>query len=463
MLMLVRAVALLLALQVCSGVQVWETLLDASKLLYQLPSVNPVSGTSNNNLVVKINSQQYQEIYGFGASLTEASSYNLLNMKKANQGNYMQVLRNLFAPNTGAGFSIIRIPIGSCDMSMSPYFTYDDTPNDELFKNWTWNRDETYMLPVLQDILSINSKIQILISPWTAPTWQKTSAGASNAFYWGTLQDSMFDDFAYYFQVTIQKYQSQGIQIAALTLQNEPLNEPNSYPVMRLTPQNESFLAKTLGPKLSSNGIKTKILVYDHNWDVYTFPIQAMSDTSANQYIAGSAFHCYAGNVANQANVYNAYPNKEIWFTECSGTGPSNYNANIQWNTNNLYFGAIKNWARTVLHWNYATDSNYGPHSGGCSNCRGVITVQPNNVDVTYNEEFYGMAMFSKFLVFPAYRLDCSLSGSSCVSTMCIKNGDGSVLVVVANFCSSSQTVAVQNGGSYVQTSVNVGLTSFVW
>ena len=113
----------------------------------------------------------------------------------------------------------------------------------------------------------------------------------------------------------------------------------------------------------------------------------------------------------------------------------------FKWNTNNLYFGAIKNWARTVLHWNFATDVNCmsslrfssllfcsfpfpsmlcyfllftssvlfylshafttaGPHSGGCTNCRGVITVQPNNVDVTYNEEFYGMAMFSKFLVY---------------------------------------------------------------
>jgi hypothetical protein len=49
------------------------------------------------------------------------------------------------------------------------------------------------------------------------------------------------------------------------------------------------------------------------------------------------------------------------------------------------------------------------------------------------------------------------------VSTMCIKNGDGSVLVVIANFCQTPQSAAVQNGGSYVEVSVNVGLTSFVW
>ena len=156
-----------------------------------------------------------------------------------------------------------------------------------------------------------------------------------------------YDDFAYYFQVTIQKYQAQGINIAAVTLQNEPLNEPNSYPgiylpfshsspplllklvyiVMRFTPQNESFLAKTLGPKLNNNKITAKvlnfstyllsplfyfflltdqlnqILVYDHNWDVYQFPMQALSDSSAYQFIAGSAFHCYGGSVSNQQYV----------------------------------------------------------------------------------------------------------------------------------------------------------------
>eukprot|EP00026_Physarum_polycephalum_P007115 Phypoly_transcript_07169.p1 GENE.Phypoly_transcript_07169~~Phypoly_transcript_07169.p1 ORF type:complete len:466 (-),score=60.26 Phypoly_transcript_07169:25-1422(-) len=461
-----RLAVLFLLVNFCCGcgVHVCETLLDSSKLLAQLPDLTPIPGTSTNNLKITINSQTYQEIYGFGAALTEASAHNLLNLKNANPGNYWQVLGSLFAPGSGAGFSVIRIPVGSTDMSQTPYFTYAESEYDWYFDQWSWGRDEQCLLPVLKDILSINSKIQIMLTPWSAPTWHKTSAGASNAFFWGTLKDSMYDNFAYYIQVTIQKYQAEGIRIAAVSLQNEPLNQPNSYPVMGLTPQNESFLAKTLGPKLKSNGISTKILVFDHNWDNYQYPMTALSDPSAYQYIAGSAFHCYAGDVSAQINVHNAHPDKEIWFTECSGSGPSNFNGNIQWNTNNLYFGAIKNWARTVLHWNYATDSNYGPHSGGCDNCRGVITVHPNNFDVTYNEEFYGMAMFSKFLVFPAFRLDCSLQGGyGCVSAMCIKNGDGSVLVVVANFCQTPQFAAVQNGGNYVQMNVNVGLTSFVW
>jgi hypothetical protein len=32
------------------------------------------------------------------------------------------------------------------------------------------------------------------------------------------------------------------------------------------------------------------------------------------------AFHCYAGGVASQDSFHSAWPNKEVYFTECSGT-----------------------------------------------------------------------------------------------------------------------------------------------
>jgi len=292
----------------------------------------------------------------------------------------------------------------------------------------------------------------------------KTSAGANNAWYWGTLADKYYDAFTLYFQVTIQKYKEQGIEIYALSFQNEPENEPSNMPVMRLTAQNESNLAILLGPKLRSNNITTKILVWDHNWNDYQFPLDVLSNAQASQYVAGAAFHCYAGDVSAQSKVHDAFPDKEIWFTECSGTtDSSDFGSNIQWNTNNLYMGAIKNWARTVIHWNLALDSNSGPHTGGCGTCRGVVTIASDG-GVTYNEEFYGMAMFSKFLNYPAYRLDCGLQGGpGCVSTMCTKTNSGSIVIVVANFCQTPQNIAVQNGNAYVNTNVASGLTTFVW
>eukprot|EP01111_Echinosteliopsis_oligospora_P012851 TRINITY_DN4462_c0_g1_i2.p1 TRINITY_DN4462_c0_g1~~TRINITY_DN4462_c0_g1_i2.p1 ORF type:complete len:469 (-),score=120.74 TRINITY_DN4462_c0_g1_i2:8-1414(-) len=454
-------------IKVCSGVQVWETTLDQSVLLQRQGDVNPESGNPNNNIQVTVNSDTYQEIYGFGGALTESAGINLLYVKSQNSQSYWNTLNGLFSPSEGAGFTMVRVPMGSSDLSVTPYYTYDETSNppDWFFADWSWQRDTTNILPVLKDILTVNPNIKILITPWSAPTWQKTSAGADNAFYWGSLADNMYDDFAFYFQTTIQKYQAEGINIYALTLQNEPQNEPNSYPVMRLSAQNETALVKLLGPKLSSNNINTKILVWDHNWDQPDYPMDILSDQEAYNVVDGSAFHCYGGDVSAQSQVHDQYPNKEIWFTECSGTFANNdWSTNIQWNTNNLYFGAIQNWASTVLHWSFAMDPTGQPHAGGCDNCRGIVTVGYDHSTVTYNEEYYGMAMISKFLKYPAYRLDCSLAGGwGCMGTTCFKNGDGSIVVAVSNFCQTPQDTVIENNGQYVNYTVNVGLTTFVW
>lgn len=40
----------------------------------------------------------------------------------------------------------------------------------------------------------------------------------------------------------------------------------------------------------------------------------------AGDSFAGAAFHCYAGDVADQDKFHDAYPNKDIYFTECTGT-----------------------------------------------------------------------------------------------------------------------------------------------
>ena len=42
------------------------------------------------------------------------------------------------------------------------------------------------------------------------------------------------------------------------------------------------------------------------------------------QYTAGVAWHCYAGDPSAQTTVHNAFPGKDTYFTECSGTQSSN-------------------------------------------------------------------------------------------------------------------------------------------
>ncbi len=39
----------------------------------------------------------------------------------------------------------------------------------------------------------------------------------------------------------------------------------------------------------------------------------------ASSAFSGVAFHCYAGNFTQQDSFHNAFPGKEVYFTECTG------------------------------------------------------------------------------------------------------------------------------------------------
>ena len=86
---------------------------------------------------------------------------------------------------------------------------------------------------------------------------------------------------------------------------------------------------------------------------------------------AGVSFHCYQGDVSQQDTFHNAYPNTEIYFTECSGTLGSDWWSDIKWYLDTLYIGALEHDASTALMWNLALDSGGSPELQSSSSCRG--------------------------------------------------------------------------------------------
>eukprot|EP00854_Cymbomonas_tetramitiformis_P000571 gene571-971_t len=387
-------------------VQWWLTAIDQSALLKRMPNINIREGQDpTNTTTLNVDeSVTHQPIDGYGAALSEAAAVNFLNLKERDESAYWKLLRSLYgcSGDTPGCFAMLRLPISASDFASS-FHTYDDIPND-------WQLKHVRILPdlklkVLKDIFQIRPDLKVHACPWTAPAWLKTSANHTNAFYWGELDPSerAYETYAKYLAKVALLYNQSGAPFYTLSMQNEPLNEPNSYTVMRMSPADQARFAAHLGPALEAQGLgHVKILVFDHNWDMAFYPLQVYSNASevynSMDFIAGSAWHCYGGPVEAQSEVFEKYPNKEIHFTECSGTGASNFHSNIDWHTKNLYVGAIRHWARSVLHWNLALDENFGPHLGGCEDCRGVVTIPSNSSHIIYNEEYYGLAHFSMFL-----------------------------------------------------------------
>jgi glucosylceramidase len=443
-------------------VSIWETTPDQSKLLQQQTSVNfsTDAGTNPTTITVDENTT-YQTIDGFGYALTGGSA-SLINGLGPNQST---MLTDIFSTASGhVGSSFVRITIGASDLSSSD-FTYDDMPSGQTDINLTHfsiSQEMTDLVPVLKKIIAVNPSIKILATPWTAPVWMKTGTTGNGGFTGGSLNTAYYDAYARYFVKYIQAMQAQGINIYAITPQNEPLN-PNNNPAMTMQSNEEAnFIKNNLGPQFSANGISTKIIAYDHNCDQPGYPEAVLGDASANPYVDGSAFHLYAGDISALTTVHNAFPGKNVYFTEQFIGGPGNFGGDLSWHVNNLIIGAPRNWSRVVLEWNLAADPNYNPHtSGGCSNCLGAVTISGNNY--TRNTAYYTVAHASEFVRAGAVRISSNTFSAS-IQNVAFKNPDGSKVVVALNTATSSQSFKIKWGGeSFTYTLPAGAVATFKW
>ncbi len=443
-------------------VSIWETTTDQSKLLQQQAGVNFATDAGTNPTTITVDENTtYQTIDGFGYALTGGSA-SLISGLGANQSAF---LTDIFSTAPGhVGSAFVRITIGASDLSSSD-FTYDDMPSgqtDVNLNNFSISKEMTDLVPVLKKIIAVNPSIKILATPWTAPVWMKTGTTGNGGFTGGSLNTAYYDAYARYFVKYIQAMAGQGITIYAITPQNEPLN-PNNNPAMTMQSNEEAnFIKNNLGPEFSANGIHTKIIAYDHNCDQPGYPEAVLGDAGANPYVDGSAFHLYAGDISALTTVHNAYPNKNVYFTEQFIGGPGNFGGDFSWHMNNLIIGAPRNWSRVVLEWNLAADPNYNPHtSGGCTTCLGAVTISGNNY--TKNTAYYTVAHASEFVQAGAVRIS-SNTFSGGVQDVAFKNPDGSKVVVALNTASSSQSFKIKWGSESFTYSLPAGAAAtFKW
>ncbi|MDT0642781.1 glycoside hydrolase family 30 beta sandwich domain-containing protein [Zunongwangia sp. F363] len=447
--------------EVVGQAKIWTTTGTGSKLLGRQDDVDIYDSTEGENPSITVDaSQQYQEIEGFGAALTGSSAY-VINRMDANQKNAL--LTDLFDPETGIGLSYLRLTMGASDFSLSD-FTYNDVPQgqqDPDLSEFSIAEDEKHVIPVLKDILQISSDVGIMASPWSAPAWMKTS----QSLYGGSLEERWYDTYADYFVKYIDAYASQGIEVNAVTPQNEPLHEAG-YPTMKMEAAAQaSFIKNSLGPTFEEQGINTKIIAYDHNFDEPGYPIAVLSDEEAYEYVDGVAFHAYAGNVSAMGEVHEAFPDKGLYFTEVSGgEWATGFAENLKWNMRNILIGTTKNWSKTALFWNLALNESFGPTNNGCEDCRGVVTVSGSG-EIDKNVEYYSLAHFSKFIRPGAHRISSTeFDSSTGLQSVAFQNTDGSLVLVVLNDSGSTKSFSVINEEESFSSSLEANsVQTIVW
>ena len=283
-----------------------------------------------------------QTLDGIGTSFTESSAFVLAHLSPEKRG---ELMRMLFGrEEDGAGFSLTRTHIGSCDFCVEGRYSYRDreedafsiAPDRDGFRDeaaYPKVRDRSYdLLPMIKEALAIDPSIRLIASAWTAPPWMKDlgdwfqpgHADEKGAWVGGTggrLLPVHHATFADYVRRYVEAYAGEGVSIWAVTPVNEPLGNGGSWESMHFTaPEEAAFVRDHLGPALADRGVR--ILPYDQNRgeELKVWADAIYDDPRTAVHVHGMAVHWYSSTVDARTEsldyVHAKAPDKTIIHTE---------------------------------------------------------------------------------------------------------------------------------------------------
>jgi len=398
-----------------------------------------------------------------------------------------KLIHELFASDDkNIGVSYIRLSIGASDLN-SFVFSYDDLPDGETdvpLAKFNLSQDYKDVIPVMKEILKVNPNIKILGSPWSAPKWMKTN----NNVRGGSLRPEYYSVYAQYFVKYIKAMISEGINLDAVTVQNEPLNSNNTPSMPMLPGEQKEFIKNHLGPAFLNAKITAKIILFDHNLDRIDYPLTTLQDPEAAKFVDGSGFHNYGGDLSAMTTMHLIRPDKNLYFTEqMIVEAPQRQTIDIASPVKRLIIGATRNWSKNVILWNLAADSLNDPHTnnGGCPMCQGAITLDGDHV--SRNLAYYTVAHASKFVRPGSVRIvstnpgdktaslteDEERTGSLRVTTIenstvlpnvAFKTPEGKIVLIVVNDTYSTNSLRIQFKGQFATLRLNPGAVgTYIW
>jgi glucosylceramidase len=453
-----------------------ETLSPRASLHF---SVKAAPGAPD-SLITVDDAQKFQEIDGFGASLTDSAAW--LFAKKLPSAQADAAFKTLFSRKDGIGLSILRQPVGSSDLAVT-FYSFDDlcqqaakactTPagqSDPELNHFSLAHDQEYILPLLKKAISINPSMHVMLTPWSPPGWMKSSGTMLGSDADTKKQSSLLPEyypaFANYLVKSIQGYQAAGVPIWAISVQNEPLFAPPTYSGMQmLATEQAAFFGDALGPALAAAHLSPKVMAYDHNWDRPDYPETVLKDPKAGALAAGTAWHHYGGDPAIMTKNHEEFPQKDQWVTESSGGTWQKGNIFVEEATELI--AVTRNWARGYVLWALATDQNHGPVVGGCDTCRGLVTIDLTNPEkpvVKPELDYYVLGQASKFLQPGAVRIASDEPAGTKLKDVAFRNPNGTIVLYTLNAGSTSQDFRIASHGKTAATTLPAGaVATFVW
>lgn len=426
-------------------VQAWITSSDEAGVitgLEQQPKLAFGPNSKDSVATIEVNENKiYQRMEGGGAAFTDAAAW--LITKKLSAAQREKVMRRMFDPVVGIGLSFLRNPIGSSDLTRE-WYTYDDNPadrSDASLPHFSIEHDLAHVVPLTKLARQLNPSLRLMINAWSPPAWMKSSG----SLVAGGVLPEYYAHHVNYHVKTIQAYESQGLRVDYVSLNNEPTccKEINYPSILLITSGDMATMLKEYWlPAFKANHITTKILLLDFNWNNVKLLEPLLQDAAIKEspFVAGVAWHGYGGDVAVQSRIHDQY-GVDQFFTERSGFagGSGQQKQDMQ-----DMVHVIRNWGKMFVKWPVAVDENNGPNRGGCDTCRGLVTVHTRDAragQVDYTIEYYTMGQLTKFVPNGSYRIESTDSAD--ILNVAFKDPDGSLVLIAYNNTTAPQAFKV--------------------
>jgi glucosylceramidase len=239
--------------------------------------------------------------------------------------------------------------------------------------------------------------------------------------------------YAKYFVKFLQGYEAQGVPVQAVTVQNEVDADQQGLMPACFWPQDyeADFLRFHLGPEFERSGVKTKIWIIDHNYNLWGRAIAELETEDVRKYTNAVAWHGYTGEPEWMSRVQNAFPDLEMYWTEGSPdhNDPEYMKCWVPWAQK--FIGILANSCRAVTGWSFATDEHGKPNIGPYP-CGGMITIDSKTRDIYHSGQFWAMGHFSRFVKRGAVRIQSEGSAKD-LYHCAFENLDGSLVTVLTN------------------------------
>jgi len=295
-----------------------------------------------------------------------------------------------------------------------------------------------------------------------------------NSWTSGQLNPAYYQDYATYFVKWIQAMRAAGVQVDAITPQNEPLNRKNSASLFMGWEEQRDFVKTALGPQLEAAGLNTQIYAFDHNYnydnmaDQQSYPLRIYDDKEAAKYFTGAAYHNYGGKRQELNLIHNSNPEKELIFTETSiGTWNDgrNLKARLLADMEDVALGTINNWCRGVIVWNLMLDKDRGPNrEGGCRTCYGAVDIGADYETIIRNSHYYIISHLSAVVKPGATRIGTTGYTSEDVFFTAFENTDGSYAFVIINKQDKDRSITIKEGNQNFTCQLPArSIASFKW